>query len=77
MIDLFNKYTNDKGHVVLANDKVFNLFYKSKGYKPLGQDTEEYTRKEYMEMLDNLKVEYRQNDRLDTLKGLYEENKGE
>lgn len=82
---MFNKYTNGKGHTVLANDKVYNLFYKDKGYYPKtgekGKDPAlsganphtEHTRAWYMHELDTKGIEYRQNDRLDTLKELYTE----
>ena len=68
---MFNKYENEQGHTILANEKVFKLFFSNKGYKPV-ETPAEPTRKEYMVLLDELKVEYRRNDKLETLKELYE-----
>lgn len=68
---MFNKYENEQGHTILANEKVYSIFYKHKGYKPVGTPAEP-TRKEYMDLLDNLGIEYRKNDKLETLKELYE-----
>jgi hypothetical protein len=28
-----NKYVNDKGHVIYATEKAFNVIYKEQGYK--------------------------------------------
>lgn len=75
---MFQEYTNDKGHVVLANDKVYQMFYRHKGYRLVGDVGERTanphtpaTRKWYMFELDSLGAKYAVTDRLDTLEGLY------